>query len=280
MTHNCNKRLVLLPECPLLGRNEFLFAVHCFGCSPASCGESDSLYSSRELTRPPRSAAQQSGLDPSCFYPNACTQYSTGGVPFAPRVGNCAEFGCSVAGPRRVGPRVNRCDPIKEMAKLSEIGGGYAPLGQSHEGEADAPVDHATHNTILSFGYALARAAHDRRGLSILDWGGGLGHYYVYARALMPTLLDYVVKDLPGLCAAGASLLPEVTFLSEENVALRRSYDFVFASSSLHYARDHYGLTRALVRLRSGLADDHPDPVSSSTPTISSSCSGRTCTAI
>ena len=103
---------------------------------------------------------------------------------------------------------------------------GTRPFGQSHEGEADAPADHATHNTIVSFGYALARAAHDRQELSILDWGGGLGHYYVYARALMPTLtLDYVVKDLPGFCAAGASLLPEVTFLSDEDVALKRSYD-------------------------------------------------------
>jgi putative methyltransferase (TIGR04325 family) len=120
---------------------------------------------------------------------------------------------------------------------------GTRPLGQSHEGEADAPVDHSTHNTILSFGYALARAAHDRRGLSILDWGGGLGHYYAYARALMPTLaLDYVVKDLPDLCAAGRCLLPEVTFLSDEDVALGRSYDFVFASSSVHYTRDHYQL--------------------------------------
>ena len=65
---------------------------------------------------------------------------------------------------------------------------GTSPLGQSHEGQVNGPADRATHNTIVSFGYALARAAHGRHDLSVLDWGGGLGHYYVYARALMPTL--------------------------------------------------------------------------------------------
>jgi putative methyltransferase (TIGR04325 family) len=120
---------------------------------------------------------------------------------------------------------------------------GTRPLGQSHEAAADAPADYATHNTIMTFGYALARAAGDRHQISILDWGGGLGHYYVYARALMPALpLHYVVKDLPGLCAAGSSLLPNVKFVSDDGEALARSYDFVFASSSVHYTRDHYGL--------------------------------------
>jgi putative methyltransferase (TIGR04325 family) len=120
---------------------------------------------------------------------------------------------------------------------------GTAPLARSHEGPANAPVDYATHNTIISFGYALARAAQGRHKVSILDWGGGLGHYYMYARALIPTLpLEYVVKDLPSFCETGTALLPEVTFVSEDSVALGRSYDFVFASSSLHYARKHYEL--------------------------------------
>jgi putative methyltransferase (TIGR04325 family) len=121
------------------------------------------------------------------------------------------------------------------------------PLGQSHEGRADAPADYATHNTIMTFGYALGRVARKQESVSLLDWGGGLGHYYVYARALFPDLvLDYVVKDLPGFCATGAALLPEVTFLSDEAKAIGRSYDFVFVSSSLHYARDHYGLLDSL----------------------------------
>jgi putative methyltransferase (TIGR04325 family) len=123
------------------------------------------------------------------------------------------------------------------------------PLGQSHEAAADAPPDYATHNTILTFGYALGRAAQGRQSLSVLDWGGGLGHYYAYARALFPELdLDYVVKDFRGFCDAGRRLLPDVTFLSDEQEATSRSYDFVFASGSLHYTRDHYGLLDRLCR--------------------------------
>jgi putative methyltransferase (TIGR04325 family) len=48
------------------------------------------------------------------------------------------------------------------------------------------------------------------------------------------------------LCGAGASLLPEVTFVSDESEALSQSYDFVFASSSVHYTRDHYHLLERL----------------------------------
>jgi putative methyltransferase (TIGR04325 family) len=120
---------------------------------------------------------------------------------------------------------------------------GPRALGQSHEASAGAELDYATHNTIMSFGYALGRVAERRAAASVLDWGGGLGHYYVYARALFPGLkLDYVIKDFPGFCAAGERLLPDASYLSDEARALGRSYDLVFASSSLHYTRDYYGL--------------------------------------
>lgn len=120
---------------------------------------------------------------------------------------------------------------------------GSRPLGQSHEAPTGAAPDYATHNTIMSFGYALGRVAQQKEVASVLDWGGGLGHYYVYARALFPTLkLNYVIKDLAGLCGAGEQLLPDVTYLSDERQALSRSYDLVFASSSLHYTRDRYSL--------------------------------------
>jgi putative methyltransferase (TIGR04325 family) len=120
---------------------------------------------------------------------------------------------------------------------------GPRPLGQSHEAPPGTPANFATHNTIMTFGYALGRVALARKQISVLDWGGGLGHYYIYARALFPELLlDFTIKDLPGVCAIGASLLPGATFTDDEREALSRRYDLVFASSSLHYTRDHYGL--------------------------------------
>jgi putative methyltransferase (TIGR04325 family) len=128
---------------------------------------------------------------------------------------------------------------------------GPGVLGKSHE--ATSPIaDLATHNTIITFGYALARAGAGRERLSILDWGGGLGHYYHYARALLPGVaLDYTVKDMPGLCSAGRELIPQVSFSADESV-LRRQYDFVFASSAVHYERDPY---RALGRLAAATSD-------------------------
>jgi putative methyltransferase (TIGR04325 family) len=142
------------------------------------------------------------------------------------------------------------------------------PLGQSHEAAADVPPNVASHNTVMSFGYALALAARGTDRLRVLDWGGGLGHYYVYARELLPEIaLDYVVKDLPGLCAAGRELLPDVAFVSNDDEALAQRYDLVFASSSLHYARHHYRLldrlcdsaARWLMVTRAPMIQQHDD---------------------
>ena len=124
---------------------------------------------------------------------------------------------------------------------------GPKPLGQSHEAAAGAAADYATHNTIMSFGYALGRVAEGRKSVRVLDWGGGLGHYYVYASTLFPDLkLDYVIKDFPGFCEAGRKLLPDAKYLSDDAEALSRSYDLVFASSSIPYTRDLYGLVGRL----------------------------------
>jgi putative methyltransferase (TIGR04325 family) len=95
----------------------------------------------------------------------------------------------------------------------------------------------------MSFGYVLGRVAEQRASVSVLDWGGGLGHYYVYARVLFPALkLGYVIKDFPSFCVAGKKLLSDVTYVSAERHAFARKYDLVFASSSLHYTRDYYRL--------------------------------------
>ena len=120
---------------------------------------------------------------------------------------------------------------------------GPRPLGQPHEGSLDAPPDYGTHNTIMTFGYVLGRASLGHKRISVLDWGGGLGHYCIYAHRLFPELaIDYVIKDLPQLCRLGAELVPQAKFVVDEAEALARRYDLVFASSSLHYARDPYDL--------------------------------------
>jgi putative methyltransferase (TIGR04325 family) len=115
---------------------------------------------------------------------------------------------------------------------------GTEPFGRSHE-SAVAATDYALHNTVMSFGYVLARAAHLQTRLSMLDWGGGVGHYSIYAKALMPDLeLDYCCRELPLLADGGRKLLPGATFFTSDQEATARHYDLVVASSSLQYSPD------------------------------------------
>ena len=118
---------------------------------------------------------------------------------------------------------------------------GNAPLGVYHEvasGESVGNLDHAAHNMVISFAYALALAAHGRDRISILDWGGGIGHYYPLSRAVLPGVeIDYHCKDVPVLAAQGRRLFPEATFY-EDASCLRRRYDLVLASGSLQYSEN------------------------------------------
>jgi len=71
----------------------------------------------------------------------------------------------------------------------------------------------AAHNVSMSFAYVLSRAARSREKLSVLDWGGTFGHYYLIARAVLPEIdLDYHCFDVPSICESGRERSPEVTF--------------------------------------------------------------------
>lgn len=116
---------------------------------------------------------------------------------------------------------------------------GSGPLGIAHEATTPSANDYAAHNTLMAYAYVLALAARKKDRISILDWGGGLGHYYLISRALLPGIeIDYYCKDVPLLCQGGRELLPEVTFYETEQECFGRTYDLVLASTSLHYSED------------------------------------------
>ncbi len=95
------------------------------------------------------------------------------------------------------------------------------------------------HNVSMTFAYVLARAAHGATHLSLLDWGGALGHYALMARRLLPEIaLQVTIKERPELCRLGRELLPWVTFESNDEACFARGYDLVMASTSLQYAED------------------------------------------
>jgi putative methyltransferase (TIGR04325 family) len=130
---------------------------------------------------------------------------------------------------------------------------GTGPVGLSHEAANPGSGDYGTHNTIMSFAYVLARAGRSGTRVSMLDWGGGLGHYYLYGRALLPDVeLDYHCRDLPLLVEGGRSILPHAVFHSTDETALSRQYDLVMASSSLQYSRDWRGTLAKLASVAGG----------------------------
>jgi putative methyltransferase (TIGR04325 family) len=95
-----------------------------------------------------------------------------------------------------------------------------------------------SHNVMMSYAYVLALAAQRQTSVSILDWGGGLGHYYLISRAAMPDIvLDYHCKDVPVLCKQGRALHPGAKFY-EDDACLARQYDLILASGSLQFSRD------------------------------------------
>ncbi|HOT90776.1 MAG TPA: hypothetical protein PLJ78_04385 [Anaerolineae bacterium] len=115
---------------------------------------------------------------------------------------------------------------------------GTGPLGVAHESDLASREDINSHNTMMAFAYAMTLAARHKDALSMLDWGGGIGHYYLLAQALLPDVrIEYHCKDVRWLTEYGATLFPDQHFYSDES-CLARTYDFVLASASLHYSED------------------------------------------
>ena len=94
-------------------------------------------------------------------------------------------------------------------------------------------------NAVLAFAYSLLLAARTRDSVSILDWGGGIGLYSLLARALVPreVTVEFHCRDLPLVCSYGREAMTEVHFHDDDS-CLDRTYDLVFASSSLQYTKD------------------------------------------
>ena len=72
--------------------------------------------------------------------------------------------------------------------------------------------------------------------LSVLDWGGGLGHQHAIVQTALPDICcDWHIRELPAVCREGRQTSPTVTFHDNDD-CLQRRYDLVLASSSLQYS--------------------------------------------
>jgi putative methyltransferase (TIGR04325 family) len=128
-----------------------------------------------------------------------------------------------------------------------ELTGGRGPLGVAHEAPTPRNDDYYAHHIVMAYAYVLALAAHMKDRISVLDWGGGLGHYGVLSQRLMPGLeIDYTCKDLPLLCDAGRAVYPEAQFLDSDQDLSDASYDLVIASGALQCSEDWKRVVRLL----------------------------------
>jgi putative methyltransferase (TIGR04325 family) len=145
---------------------------------------------------------------------------------------------------------------------------GTSPLGFWYESGAHRADELVPHNIHMSFAYALGRASQGRQALTMLDWGGGLGHYYALSRALYPELqIAYTCKELPVFVNEGQRLHPEATFSASDEL-LDRHYDFVLASSSLQYVEDWKLQLAKLARATAGYLYIARTPVVRAVPTF------------
>jgi putative methyltransferase (TIGR04325 family) len=125
---------------------------------------------------------------------------------------------------------------------------GPGPLGVSHEAPAGSGrEDTWAHNVIMSYAYVLALASRFKTTLSMLDWGGGAGHYYPLSKAILPGVeLNYFCVDVPRLAEVGQRLVPDGHFFADEASCFERTYDLVHAGSSLWYSEDWQGVVSRL----------------------------------
>jgi len=101
----------------------------------------------------------------------------------------------------------------------------------------------------MAYGYVLALAARRKDRISVLDWGGGIGHYRLISAALLPGVeIDYHHKDVPVLCKLARELHASGTFYEQDDDAFARDYDLVMANGSLEYSEDWKGVAGRLAR--------------------------------
>ena len=129
---------------------------------------------------------------------------------------------------------------------------GTLPFGISPESGSENRTNLMFHNLMMTYAYALSLSTRHKSSISMLDWGGGIGHYYLLSQKLVPDLgIDYHCKDVPVLAEYGRSLFPQAHFYTDET-CLERKYDFVLASASFQYSQDWVSALKGLAQATAG----------------------------
>jgi putative methyltransferase (TIGR04325 family) len=130
---------------------------------------------------------------------------------------------------------------------------GSGPLGFSHEHTDLSVIRNPNfHNVHISYAYVLALVAHKKDSISVLDWGGALGHYYLIGKAVLPGVnIDFHVKEVSLMAKAGKKLNPDVHWYDDE-ACLERRYDLVMMTGSIPYMEDWADVLHRIARSLEG----------------------------
>lgn len=114
---------------------------------------------------------------------------------------------------------------------------------------APLPGDPATWANLAC---TLAVAAHGRRSLRVLDYGGGLCPLRIVAQAILPQVkLEFHCKEVPALACIGRTLHPEVTW-HDDDACLEQAFDLIVFGCVLQYCRDWASLVQRAARAARG----------------------------
>jgi len=115
---------------------------------------------------------------------------------------------------------------------------GTKPIFVQHEANDRSQTNLDFHNRNMTYAYVLSLAAHNKSSVSVLDWGGSLGHYYQLGKTLFPDLhIDFHCKEVPLIVDLGKKCNPEVNWYSDLS-CLARDYDLVMMIGVLPYYKN------------------------------------------
>ena len=125
---------------------------------------------------------------------------------------------------------------------------GTGPIGFMHEHDDPTEIKEGYHHRNITFAYVLALAAVGKKSISILDYGGSLGHNYNLAKVLLPEdiKIDFHCKEVPLLVETGRQLNPDITWYSDDR-CLNNKYDLVIANGVLQCVENWQELLLKLV---------------------------------
>src|SRR3990172_8323414 len=114
----------------------------------------------------------------------------------------------------------------RKINLISQLCKGTGPLGFSYEDDELKDTRNIYfHNIHMTYAYVLALVAHKKDIVSILDWGGGIGHYYLLSKTVLPEVeIDYHCVEVPKMAKMGEKINPEIRWYSDDSF-LNQTYD-------------------------------------------------------